>query len=434
MKKFNSNKKAKEKKGLYINDNDFGTKIEKQEDTTSFSSEMFSEVIIKNPVLISTIGLCPVVAICISLKSAIVLSIITFLTMIFAQVLSAFLFKSSPQWVRVALYSLSGMAVVAPSMLLLENILPENLIALGIYLPLLAINPLITRQCERVAVKSSVKQAFVNAVCCATGYSVVLIITGFLRELLGSGTIWDYKVFSFPAATALINPFGGFIVIGFMAALLRVYFKKIDPEYAEQLGVESRTAIKKPKQKKERPRFKVVEYSHNEKANPQQEDNAIQKEEPKVEADVVAISVEQQHEQQITEPLNETVQDDSNTAEIIEQNDIIPDEYAQYENEISQTAQRAEARKKIEYTSNELDVLLSQSLDDIINGTLKSKDNEATAEKLKDNEITVEKPKDNEATAEKSKDNEATAEKSKDNETTVEKTPEDSKTEEVHGQ
>lgn len=334
----------------------------------AFSGELFSEVIVKNPVLVSTIGLCPVVAICISLKSALLLSVITYLTMILAQLLTALFIKACPQWVRVALYALVGTIVVAPSMVLLENVFPGNLIALGIYLPLLAINPLVTRQCERVAVKSSVKVAIINALSCATGYSAVLLITGFLRELFGLGTIWDIKVISLPTATALTNPFGGFIVIGFMAALLRVYFKRIDPEYAEQLAVESRTAIKKPKQKKSKPKVRVVEYNPNgEYLREDTESQSIQTAHAEAqtnhesEQEKSAQSVEAQ--ENVEADIKESVAEDKQ-AQDIPQKDV---------KEEPVKPKKVTKRKKIEYTSQELEELLSKSLDDLINGSFDNK-------------------------------------------------------------
>lgn len=393
-----------------------------------FGSEMLSEVVIKNPVLVSTIGLCPVVAICTTLKSAVLLSIITYLTMIFAQVLSAVMFKSCPQWIRVALYTLSGMAIVAPSMLLLEHVLPENMIALGIYLPLLAINPLITRQCERVAVKSSVRNAFINAVCCATGYSAVLLVTGFVRELLGLGTIWDFRVISLPTATALTSPFGGFLILGFMSALLRVYFKKVDPQYAEVLEVESRTSIKKPKQRKEkqRPRraaqnVKPQAQKENEIANvePTVQSYAKTNEEPQVE-NIVEQEVRDDQPEAIPEvgPLpNEAVYEAVNV-ETLEQI-IVPEEVDEVEQPTDQQSnvkevefsqdnltrskveydplnlqveviyEKPKPRKKIVYTNKELEDLMAQSLDELINGT---KDGEKSL-KRNDDSQTKEVPK-----------------------------------------
>jgi len=349
-----------------------------ENEAVSFKYELFSEVIVKNPVLVSTIGLCPVVAICTSLKSAVVLSIITYFTMIFSQIISASVLKHCPQWARVALYALSGMAIVAPSMLLLENVLPENMIALGIYLPLLAVNPLITRQCERVAVKSTVKQAFVNAVSCSTGYAAVLIITGFVRELLGSGTLWDYRVFSFPTATALTNPFGGFIVIGFMAAILRWYFKKIDPEYAEDLAVNSRSSIKKPKVKKSQKHKKAhvssMTYEPQEYL-PHQEEVTTQE---SVQEEIPAEESHQEDEQNLTETFEQALAE--NTTHIDNSEEQILE--IQLEPQIKEIVQEeTKANKKIEYTSKELEDLMSKSLEDIIKDTIKETPQEPDADK-----------------------------------------------------
>ncbi len=311
-------------------------KASKMDDVISFKTEMFTEAIVQNPVLVSTIGLCPVVAISTTLKSAVLLSVITYLTMIFSQVLTASLLKKFPQWTRVALYTLCGMAIVAPYMLFMQKLFPEDMIALGIYLPLLAINPLITRQCERVAVKSTVKHAFVNAVSSASGYSAVLIITGFIREIFGLGEIWGYKIFITHPATALTNPFGGFILIGFMAAALRWYFKKVDPQYAEELAIHSRTSIKKSRNNKEK-----IEEGEPQRFEPNQE------------------------------PLKEIeVEDNANLVELEEEQ---ASEVEEKQEELQEETKEITIKKpKIEYTSQELEELMSKSLDDIINGTTQS--------------------------------------------------------------
>ncbi len=367
MKKYDKVIKAKQ-----VSTSDIKKETAEQE-KTNFKAELFSEAVVKNPVLVSTIGLCPVVAICTTLKSAVLLSAITYLTMIFTQVLTASLLKHFPQWTRVALYTLSGMAIVAPSMLFMQHILPEDMIALGIYLPLLAINPLITRQCERVAVKSSVRHAFVNAVCSATGYSAVLIITGFIREFFGSGMLWGYKLFSLPPATALTNPFGGFIIIGFMAAVLRLYFKKIDPQYAEELAIHSRSSIKKPRNNKIKNAEKKLDENEPKRLNLNQETLAGQSEVEEVKKDDKTKNINNNDEEEKI-----TKGDDLEAVESIELGTEQLEQASQDENldispktenekqEKTTDIQNSQLRKKIEYTSKELEELMNRSLDDII--------------------------------------------------------------------
>lgn len=205
---------------------------------------LFQEIIVKNPVLIGTIGLCPIVAICTSLKAALIMSVITILTLIIAQALSSLVLRHLPQWLRMSLYMLVGMIVVAPSMLIVEKLDPTTMLALGIYLPLLSVNPVIVRQCEREGVNIGLAESLINSLCAGVGYSMVLITVGIVREIFGNGTIWGVEVLPFAPAAGMLMPMGGFIVLAFMAALLRAYFRKIDPAYAEELAVNSRTAIK----------------------------------------------------------------------------------------------------------------------------------------------------------------------------------------------
>ena len=207
-------------------------------------SYLFQEIIVKNPVLIGTIGLCPIVAICTSLKAALIMSVVTILTLIVAQALSSLVLRHLPQWLRMSLYMLVSMLVVVPCIVVIEKVDPTTMLALGIYLPLLAVNPVIVRQCEREGVNIGLAESFINSLCAGFGYSAVLIIVGIVRELFGNGTIGGIHVLPIVPAAGMLMPMGGFVVLAFMAALLRAYFKKIDPAYAEELAVNSRTAIK----------------------------------------------------------------------------------------------------------------------------------------------------------------------------------------------
>lgn len=373
-----------------------------------FALEMFSEVIVKNPVLVSTIGLCPVVAICTSLKFALVLTFITYLTMIFSQVLSSLIFKRFEQWIRIAMYSLSGMAIIAPAMIVMQKLLPENMIAMGLYLPLLVINPLITRQCERVAVKGTVKQSFVNAISCATGYAIVLIITGFAREILANGAIWEYTIFENPPLPSFTNPFAGFLVLGLLAALLRVYFKKIDPQYAEELSVHSRSSIEKSKSKKQNSRAQslITEYEKNrniamkkeqdkaeiltekeikKQSKKQEEIKALndKKEEVAMENDIDSDKLNNVHEQEIEKNKKNIKKSPVQEFKEIPKSDYSSEKSGQIDTEIINTIlqeyktnskelsgkNKPKSKPKRKYTSKELEKLMSMNIEDLMDMT-----------------------------------------------------------------
>lgn len=201
-------------------------------------------VLVHNPVLVQLIGICPIAAAAVSLRAGALLAAVSSLIIISTHVAASAFLKNIIRWVRVAVYLLIGLAFIAPAGWLLEQYQPDLRRTLGIYLPLLAANSLIALRCEKVAVRSSVKHSLLDSFAVSIGYSAVIVLTGFIRELLGSGEILEKPVRFLPAAPGLLLPFGGFLVLGFMAAALKGIVMRHFPKYAKAMGVEiSPTAV-----------------------------------------------------------------------------------------------------------------------------------------------------------------------------------------------
>ena len=199
-------------------------------DKTKTLKTIRNSAIIKNPLLFEAIGLCSVVALARSLKLAIFLACVTMVQMIVCEVLSSLLLKNVKRYWRVALYVIFSVIVVFPIMYFPIRFFPDIAVNFGIFLPLMAVNSLIALHCERVAVKSDVKKSFIDAVSASLSYGVVAIILGFLRELLANGTIWDIEL-NLPINIPVITtPFGGLLIIGFLAAALKVFVNAKYPE------------------------------------------------------------------------------------------------------------------------------------------------------------------------------------------------------------
>ncbi len=189
-----------------------------------------NSAIIKNPILFEAIGLCPVVAIAYSLKLAIFLAVVTAVELIVCEFLASKFLKNVRRYWRVALYTVFGVAIIFPTMYVVDKLFPTVSANFGVYLPLMAVNSLIALHCERIAVKNDVKTSFIDAVSSSLSYGVVAIITGFVRELLGNGTIWNYDVNIPVKFPAFLMPFGGLLLMGFFAAALKAFVSIKYPE------------------------------------------------------------------------------------------------------------------------------------------------------------------------------------------------------------
>ena len=178
-------------------------------------------MILQNPVLVQVVGLCPAVAAAADLYVSGLLSALVTGLLLVSECIACLLLKKIPRRIRVAIYFVLGLLVCAEAAFFLEQNAPELRERAGVYLPLMAASSLVALRCEKIAVKQKLRIAFLDAFANGVGFSTVLLLSGFLRGLLGSGRIGDLVVFRNPPLAGLALPFGGFLILGFMAAFLK---------------------------------------------------------------------------------------------------------------------------------------------------------------------------------------------------------------------
>lgn len=200
----------------------------------SFSDALFSSTFIHNPVLIQAAGLCAIVAVATTLKTAVLLAAAFFPVLIITQVFACLALKRVPRWIRVAIYLLIGTAIIAGIIYAIDTFMPEISLGAGIYLALTAANSIIALHCEKLAVKTDLRHAFFDSVATALGYAAVIIPVGALREMIGSSTIWGANIKVPMAFPAILMPFGGFLFLAFFAAALKALINKRFPEHSAE--------------------------------------------------------------------------------------------------------------------------------------------------------------------------------------------------------
>ncbi len=200
----------------------------------SFSDALFSSTFIHNPVLIQAAGLCAIVAVATTLKTAVLLAAAFFPVLIITQVFACLALKKVPRWIRVAIYLLIGTAIIAGIIYAIDTFIPEISLGAGIYLALTAANSIIALHCEKLAVKTDLRHAFFDSVATALGYAAVIIPVGALREMIGSSTIWGANIKVPMTYPAILMPFGGFLFLAFFAAALKALINKRFPEHSAE--------------------------------------------------------------------------------------------------------------------------------------------------------------------------------------------------------
>jgi electron transport complex protein RnfE len=172
-----------------------------------------------NPVLTQGLALPFAIAATTSLKNGVVLSA----AMLGALVCSALVYRRFGArfevWMHPILYSSVNLLVLLGFMRIISG-WPAVIDSLGIYLPMVASNTLIMHMASG-GLKAE-GSALVQSLRIWAGFSFAVCFLSALRELLGAGTLWGIPMgVGIPSLSPMLYPFGGFILVGFVAAGLK---------------------------------------------------------------------------------------------------------------------------------------------------------------------------------------------------------------------
>jgi len=173
-----------------------------------------------NPVLVTGLILGPLVVCATSLQNAAGLSIAFALIVVPVLLFAAWIGVRLPAPARAAAYVTIAGLMLIPVEMLVSRISQTIFDSLGIYLPLMAVNSIVVAYTARYTEKHDLGTALMDGVFFSLGFALTAGVLGLLRELFGSGTIWGVPVAQFKAP-ALLLPFSGFILLGFMAAAVQ---------------------------------------------------------------------------------------------------------------------------------------------------------------------------------------------------------------------
>ncbi len=186
-----------------------------------FDKTIFDGLFMKNTVLASGLVVAPVVAVATTLQSAIALviafSLITFLTVL----ISSFVPRDIVYAIRIILYTIIAAMVYVPVAVFADSFMNQQFSTLGIMFPLLVTNSLIITRTEIHFFKLDKLRMLSEVFFYILGFDVVAIIVGVIREILATGAIGDTIIGIHFTLPFLSTTFGGFILIGVLAAVLK---------------------------------------------------------------------------------------------------------------------------------------------------------------------------------------------------------------------
>ena len=177
-----------------------------------------------NPVVMQGMGLAPLVVLATTGKNALMLAVAVALLLTPSRMLAWLVYSGSAAVVYLAAYPI------------LNAVFGTDLLMLGIYLPMLVVEPLLTYRFGRV--QESMRKAVSKGLRITVGYALILFIVGCLREWLALGSVFGIQLNRSVLPMASM-PAGGFIVLGVVCAVWRALARK----HKEYLKTEARGTL-----------------------------------------------------------------------------------------------------------------------------------------------------------------------------------------------
>ncbi len=199
-------------------------------DTQEIKKVLFGPVLDSNPITFQVLGVCSALAVTIKMETAVVMGIAVLLVTAFSNLFISIIRNHIPNSVRIIVQ----MTIIASLVIVVDQILRafsyELSKQLSVFVGLIITNCIVMGRAEAYAMKAPPLESFMDGIGNGLGYSAILLIVGFLRELIGSGTFFGITILETVQNGGWYQPNGlfllppvAFFIIGLMVWVVRIY-------------------------------------------------------------------------------------------------------------------------------------------------------------------------------------------------------------------
>jgi Na+-transporting NADH:ubiquinone oxidoreductase subunit D len=197
----------------------------------SKTKDILLEPIAKNnPIALQILGICSALAVTSSMKVAFVMCLALTTVNAFSNLFVSLIRKHIPNSIRIIVQ----MTIIASLVIVVDQVLKAVAYdiskQLSVFVGLIITNCIVMGRAEAFAMKNPPLASFYDGVGNGLGYSAILMIVAFFRELFGAGKLWDYQVFPvsteggwYVANGMMLMPPSAFFLIGLLIWALRVW-------------------------------------------------------------------------------------------------------------------------------------------------------------------------------------------------------------------
>lgn len=180
-----------------------------------------------NPITVQVLGICSALAITIKMEPTLVMSIAVIFVVVFSNLIISVMRNLIPGRVRIIVQ----LAIVATLVTLVSEVLKAYYFdmykVLGAFVGLIITNCIVMGRLEAFAMGNKPYDSILDGLGSGFGYAWIILVVAFFREIFGSGSVFDFKIFEaigwkgFPTNGLMVDSIGAFMVLGILIWIQR---------------------------------------------------------------------------------------------------------------------------------------------------------------------------------------------------------------------
>ncbi|HPV87603.1 MAG TPA: electron transport complex subunit E [Bacteroidales bacterium] len=180
-------------------------------------------IITENPTFVLVLGMCPTLGTTTSAVNGLGMGLATTFVLMLSNLVISLISGMVPSKVRIPSFVVVISVFVTVVQLVMQAYVPGLYETLGLFIPLIVVNCIVLGRAEAYASKNGPLDSFLDGLGSGLGFTLSLTTLGTVRELLGSGAFFGWKIIPGDAILVFILAPGAFLALGY----LMVLFNKI---------------------------------------------------------------------------------------------------------------------------------------------------------------------------------------------------------------
>ena len=182
---------------------------------------LWNGIVKENPTFVLLLGMCPTLGTTSSAVNGMSMGLATMAVLVFSNLIISLIKNFIPDMVRIPSFIVVIASLVTILQMVIKAYAPEIDASLGLFIPLIVVNCIILGRAEAFAAKNGPISSISDGIGMGLGFTIALTLLGAVRELLGTGRVFSFEIFSEDyGALVFVLARGAFIALGYLIAIV----------------------------------------------------------------------------------------------------------------------------------------------------------------------------------------------------------------------